>query len=597
MATKYFVLTNPAIGRSYNWNDTNNWSLSSGGTGGAGRPTASDDVIIDAGSADTGMPTNNVVVLAGIVGGTTPYPVCRNLTVDTGFTFQITWSNFTPLLVYGELNLRGTIGNEITLFNTVSADGGSKLFNLIVFGACGDIDHVIADKIYSQGGKRIIYDPDTCTVTNCPYWIDHAPETVHITDAAGLQDMRDSAHDNYILDNDIDLTAVTWNPIGTFLNPFTGTFDGGNNTISGLSDITHADLRPNLGLFGYTGSAHVIGALRDFQAYERAEISNLVLRDFDIEGGIFGGYIATIAALIGYNHSVIVQNVYVIDASFDTPVHVGWSQNSAAGGLIGGCIGNGTLQSQIIDCRAENPTLNNSIGGTFETGGMFGYGYVNNALEDLTISGCSVIGFSANNSSGIDGGGGFAGGLGGHISQCYAEGSMADANGSCGGFLGYTGGDSQYCHIENCYAKVDIDAIEFADSIAGFIGSVGSAKITNCYSTGRVTVDGEGTQIGGFVGGIYNYDASDLLNNCYSVGTVTADGDPADNGIGGFVGYLGNNIDLDNCAWLTSSNPLAIGFSDEFNVSIATLASKTWGTDEDDNTAFYSTDHPVYAQV
>ena len=41
IASRYWV------GTDLNWHDANNWSLTSGGAGGAGIPTASDDVFFD----------------------------------------------------------------------------------------------------------------------------------------------------------------------------------------------------------------------------------------------------------------------------------------------------------------------------------------------------------------------------------------------------------------------------------------------------------------------------------------------------------------------------------------------------------------------
>jgi hypothetical protein len=57
------------------------------------------------------------------------------------------------------------------------------------------------------------------------------------------------------LDNDIDLSAHYWVPIGTATHPFNGTFSGGSHTVSGLN-INDGTL-DNAGLFGYASGATI----------------------------------------------------------------------------------------------------------------------------------------------------------------------------------------------------------------------------------------------------------------------------------------------------------------------------------------------------
>ena len=57
---------------------------------------------------------------------------------------------------------------------------------------------------------------------------------------------------NITLDKNIDLTGKDWTPIGTsFDNSYTGTFDGGGHTITGLTVTTNDEYA---GLFGYLGN-------------------------------------------------------------------------------------------------------------------------------------------------------------------------------------------------------------------------------------------------------------------------------------------------------------------------------------------------------
>ena len=59
-----------------------------------------------------------------------------------------------------------------------------------------------------------------------------------------------------MLTTNIDLTGEAWTPIGSESNPYTGTFDGQNHTISGM---TLENAESYSGLFG-----NVTGTVRDF---------------------------------------------------------------------------------------------------------------------------------------------------------------------------------------------------------------------------------------------------------------------------------------------------------------------------------------------
>ncbi len=116
---------------------------------------------------------------------------------------------------------------------------------------------------------------------------------------------------------DIDMNANIWVPIGTAEHPFSGIFNGGNHTISGLhisnaDEATSAGSPANTGLFGSTASG--------------ATVKNFYVKDanFYASTGSLGGVVGTNAGT--------VQNCYS-DAAL--------SGTATAGGLVG--TNNGTL--------------------------------------------------------------------------------------------------------------------------------------------------------------------------------------------------------------------------------------------------------------
>lgn len=86
------------------------------------------------------------------------------------------------------------------------------------------------------------------------------------TDIASLSDLKSLAaeikagntalaSDTYNLTADIDIAGEGWQPIGTAVNPFKGTFNGNGHTVRGFSWFYGND---GIGLFGYVGSEATI---------------------------------------------------------------------------------------------------------------------------------------------------------------------------------------------------------------------------------------------------------------------------------------------------------------------------------------------------
>lgn len=66
------------------------------------------------------------------------------------------------------------------------------------------------------------------------------------------------------LEADIDISDSDWTPIGTWANPFKGTFDGQGRTIRGLNQVRGGAIGGNVGLFGVV-SANSTSTIRNFQ--------------------------------------------------------------------------------------------------------------------------------------------------------------------------------------------------------------------------------------------------------------------------------------------------------------------------------------------
>jgi len=380
----------------------------------------------------------------------------------------------------------------------------------------------------------------------------------HITNATQLQNMNLNLTENYILDNDIDLTGVDWTPIGAGVGTFVGSFDGQGFTISNLTvSITKQQIDEVSGLFGFIGL---------YPGNIRAFISNLTLDNVDLTG------IYALGGICGFMELGMILNCHVNNITIHgDPLNLGDGVQSA-GGIGGDCFATGGtgLPSVVKDCTVDSFNIPGGLDCYLNyVGGLLGRG--DDSLDGFFIENCSAINVDINTESGSQLVGGLVGGFNGTMNKCYAIGEMnftlsADHLQNVGGLIGTHEGE-----ITNCYAKVTINipttGDPFMDLIGGFSGSVGGSggigTILNCYSTGDITITAQptGSQydgIGGFIGKS-TVNKINIIENCFSVGIVTVDSvDLGNYTVGGFIGYK-NNSTITNCSWYALAYANAIG--------------------------------------
>ena len=233
----------------------------------------------------------------------------------------------------------------------------------------------------------------------------------YVTTAEGLKAVADIANNsnrgiNITLDKDIDLTGTTWKPIGTtYNNSYTGTFDGGGNTITGLTVTGSNEFA---GLFGYIGSG--------------GTVKNVVLKDVQIASDNQYSYVGGVA---GYSNGNI-ENCSVSGSV---------SGRNTAGGVVGQ-----QYSGSITMCGSSA-----TVKGTGEVGGVAGKTDNSATLTACYATGCYATGnVTFERASTINT---FAGGVvgfngtGSILTACYATGNVTgtgDGTGSCyvGGITG-----------------------------------------------------------------------------------------------------------------------------------------------------------------
>ena len=257
-----------------------------------------------------------------------------------------------------------------------------------------------------------------------------------VTSAEGLKAVADIANNgnldiNITLTADIDLKGIDWTPIGIDYNHrYTGTFDGGGHTITGLK-ITGND--QYAGLFGHIGSGgkvmnvklegvliesdNEMSVVGGVAGYSRGTLENC-----SVSGSVSGsGKNGFVGGVVGYQNGG-----FLTGCSSSATVN--------AGGIAGGVAGTSDLGATLTACYATGDvTLESSGTGSYYAGGVVGS---NN--NSSTLIACYAWGSVSGSGSGTI----YVGGVTGSndsstLTACYHANGTVSGTGS--GTI-YTGG-------------------------------------------------------------------------------------------------------------------------------------------------------------
>ena len=274
------------------------------------------------------------------------------------------------------------------------------------------------------------------------YSYDSNTRTITIYSGEGLKVAADEVNSgntdiNITLDNDIDLTGINWTPIGTYDNPYTGTFDGGNHTITGLT-VTTSDRYA--GLFGYIGSGGKVKdvKLKDVKIESDNDMSDVggvagwsygTLENCSVSGSVSGrGQNSIVGGVVGYQSGGSITG-----CSSSTTVNAG----CIAGG-VAGC----TYSATLTGCYATGDVTLESI----NLGGNFAGGVVGSNTNSSTLIACYATGRVTGSGSGTVYVGGVTGSNDlGTLTACYhAKETVSGPGGATGGVAGRNFKDSMF---------------------------------------------------------------------------------------------------------------------------------------------------------
>lgn len=165
-------------------------------------------------------------------------------------------------------------------------------------------------------------------------------EIVHITTAEEFLAMSNNRAGNYVLDNDIDFTDVTFQT--PFVSPFSGTFDGQGHT---LKNIKFNSIIRYTGVFGYVSTGIIKNVTLDQITIGTAE-EPLTMTSSSVVG-IVAGYIS---AATGTIKEVEVTNSMIHYTTSSTV-------QAYVGGLVGeskGVVQSSTLENTVISLKSTS---------------------------------------------------------------------------------------------------------------------------------------------------------------------------------------------------------------------------------------------------
>ena len=353
-----------------------------------------------------------------------------------------------------------------------------------------------------------------------------------ISNLTDLENFRDDVNDGtdfagstVTLSANIDLQGKKWEPIGTDEHPFSGKFNGGNHTISGLK-VTTETIQP-LTVAGVKGQG---GGLFLNVSGEGAQIANLT-----VTGAV--EYSSTAASCTAGGISArLGPGAVIYECMSGVSVALGGEgagreSYSYAGGVVG------YSEGYIIYC-VNGGNIESSAQRTFtNAGGLAGAQHGGSILFSDNSGAVTIPDNGGYNPA-------YAGGIAGSVvdgalSAVRNEGAVTSYN--------LAGGITAYAMNSVLRDAVNTTAVE-ARRNGGYIVTAGGitaqlyngSSAVNCYNTGKITA-GENVDTA-YAGGIAGWSnagfyASNTIYNCTNIGSVSGNAKGSAR-VGGLVGEI-----------------------------------------------------------
>lgn len=292
---------------------------------------------------------------------------------------ESSWNDFATIVFDGNglweaenIGVNGT-GNTLNIVNSTiyasSESSNNQAWLAIQYGAKKnrinvDSETIIKDYAGNDQTRNVVVDAIVGynTTTHTYTYYDHESEIwfngqnvfpgmyqeegkYHIINASGLRYFEEKVNTfginfsgkNVVLDTDIDLNNVAWNPVGqTGATQFLGTFDGQDHTINNLT-VTNDSENGNCasGLFGWLNSA--------------------VVKNIKISGATISGH-HNVGTIAGYLETAgcTIENCHVAGATISCTSVNDDANGDQCGGIVGHAGNTGVL---VKGCTVTNSSI------------------------------------------------------------------------------------------------------------------------------------------------------------------------------------------------------------------------------------------------
>ncbi|EZH66290.1 hypothetical protein DH09_10160 [Bacillaceae bacterium JMAK1] len=347
-------------------------------------------------------------------------------------------------------------------------------------------------KVRSRDGKSDNYTEDTSNGEESDQGTndDSSSDTGHnndniiqISDAEGLNAIRENLEGHYKLTSDIDLSDYgNWVPIGSDNDKFTGTIDGGGYTVNGMT----------------------------------------------INKTRYAGFISHL------DHEGVVKNLNFDESTINGRYYVGTVSGSSHGGEISNVSVNGKVKGieyvgGFVGSSYESTLTNSNFSGEI-IGNRFVGGAIAESTFDLISDVKTDVILEATHF--------YIGGVLGYASNSNVVDSSSHGTILGDGHIGGLIGSSTRGLISHSYSGATISGVSHLGGLVGFLQS----KLSNSYSYGDVIAEGYSGQVGGLVGELYeDSNFSGTIDHSYSASSVTGRTNTH-----GLVGYIDNSVLREN---------------------------------------------------
>ena len=400
--------------------------------------------------------------------------------------------------------------------------------------------------------------------------------TVKVYTVEDLLKMGTYLNGDFILMNDIDLSGVNWNPIGTNNAPFTGHLDGNGHKLSNLTiDTSNYTNRSVFGLFGYISFA---------------TIENLVIEDFvftseNIEKTY---YVGALAGIDLTDLSSSTSEEPLIKGITTSGSYVVAKQSSSYPVYAGGLFGKVNFEI-ISNCQNHISITNASYaGGLVGTAEKMMYalnssndGQINSTLYAGGLIGKCGTAFYASESSNkgditsVQAAGGLVGSVDYYavVTLSFNTGNITSTADNtflgAGGLIGCcysTGGEAlPSVEISESYNRGNISA----PYAGGLLGVTYEIKLTNVYNAGSVS----GNK---YSGSVFAYSSVGTVKQCLGSGSVSG------SAVKSTLGYGLTNVTFTDCYHTFSS-------TSSFGKVTGTYTSNKYGSTTYTDNMFWKT--------